>query len=89
MTEPNPEQTFRSIHRVSTLRYSMWTIMYTAIITLLVLVTMHHLYNYLKSTLTTPVTNDLVSFHEKKIAEMKETTAPELDGLLQHFKKST
>jgi len=87
MTEPNPEQTFRFIHRVSTLSYCMWTVLYTAIITLLVLVTVHHLYNYLKSNLTTPVTNDLVSYHEKKIAEMKET--PELEGLLQHFKKST
>lgn len=88
MTEPNPEKTFRSIHHVSTLPYCMWTVMYTAIITLLVLVTVHHLYNYLKSNLTTPVTNDLVSYHEKKIAEMKEGT-PELEGLLQHFKKST
>jgi hypothetical protein len=62
----------------------MLTILYTAIITLIVLLCIHHLYNYLTSNLTTPITHDVVAFREKKLAELKD---PETDSVLEHFKK--
>jgi predicted RecB family endonuclease len=66
----------------------MWTVLYTALITLLILLSVHHLYNYLKSNLTTPITNDVVSFRDKKMEEIKKEPQ-ELTSLLEHFKKST
>jgi hypothetical protein len=69
----------------------MWTVMYTTVITLIVLISVHHLYNYLKANLTTPVTHDVVSFHDKKRAEIGKAIQPdqELTELLEQFKKST
>jgi hypothetical protein len=64
--------------------YCMWNILYTAVITVIVLLCIHHLYNYLTVNLTTPITHDAVAFRDKKLAEIKE---PEVDSVLEHFKK--
>ena len=63
----------------------MWTVLYTALLTMLVLVTVHHLYNYLTTTLTTPILHDDIAFRAKKLAEIKD---PPLEDILEHFKKA-
>ena len=62
----------------------MFDILYTAFLTLISMILLHHLYNYLTVNLTTPITHDAVAFRDKKLAEIKE---PEVDSVLEHFKK--
>jgi hypothetical protein len=45
----------------------------------------HHLYNYLTTTLTTPILHDDIAFRAKKLAEIKD---PPLEDILEHFKKA-
>ena len=50
----------------------MFTILYTAVITLFVLILIHHLYNYLKLSLTIPRVDDVIHSYEKKYDEIKQ-----------------
>jgi hypothetical protein len=68
----------------------MLTVFYTAILTLLVLILLHHLYNYLKSSLTIPKVEDVISVYEKKYNEIeKDLTKDELQDYLNQFKQHT
>jgi hypothetical protein len=80
---PVPDLPFRPNEYSFYFSHCMWTVLYTAVITVIVLLCTHQLYNYLIN-LTTPITHDVVAFRDKKLAEIKE---PEVD-LLEHFKKA-
>jgi hypothetical protein len=66
----------------------MLTIFYTAILTLLVLILLHHLYNYLKLSLTIPKVDDVISVYEKKYTEIQQDlNKDELQDYLNQFKQ--
>jgi hypothetical protein len=70
----------------------MLTILYTGILTLFVLILMHHLYNYLKSSLTIPKVDDVISVHKKKYDEIhteldNDKNKDELQEYLNQFKQ--
>ncbi len=69
----------------------MFTIISTAIITLFTLILIHHLYNYLKSSLTIPHVEDVIATHEKKYSEIQSelSSKEELMDYLNQFKKQT
>lgn len=67
----------------------MFTILYTAVITTLTLMMLHHLYNYLKRNLTIPVVHDVLGQTTKKYNEIQQVLTPdvEVEDYLKHFKK--
>jgi len=66
----------------------MLNILYTGILTLFVLILIHHLYNYLKSSLTIPKVDDVISVHKKKYDEIQtELKDDELRDYLNQFKQ--
>jgi hypothetical protein len=66
----------------------MLTILYTAVITLFVLILIHHLYNYLKLSLTIPRVDDVIHSYEKKYDEIKQDlNKDELVEYLNQFKQ--
>ena len=71
----------------------MLNILYTGIVTFIIMLLLHHLYNYLQSNLTIPKVNEISSTiaHDlKEISESKEPKELEKDELkeyLNQFKK--
>jgi len=67
----------------------MLTILYTGILTLFVLILIHHLYNYLKSSLTIPKVDDVINVHKKKYVEIQSDleNKDELQEYLNQFKQ--
>ena len=67
----------------------MLTIFYTAILTLFVLILIHHLYNYLKLSLTIPKVDDAIRVYEKKYDEIQQdlNKEDELKEYLNQFKQ--
>lgn len=53
----------------------MFTIIYTAILTLTTLVLLHHLYDYLKYNLTIPKINDVVKTRALQYDEIEKSLA--------------
>ena len=68
----------------------MFTILYTAAITTIILLMLHHLYNYLKRNLTIPVVHDVLGQTTQKYNEIQKTLTPnaEVEDYLKHFKKT-
>jgi hypothetical protein len=65
-------------------------ILYTGIITFVIMILLHHLYNYLQSNLTVPKVNELITHKEhKEHKEPKEIKEPnkDLKEYLNQFKK--
>ena len=66
-------------------------IIYTGILTLLCMILLHHIYNYLRSNLTIPKINDLKRPESKYIEINKVLNPPqmkdELSTYLKQFKK--
>lgn len=58
-------------------------ILYTGFITLVIMILLHHLYNYLQSNLTIPKVNELVTQKEHKEVLHKD----ELKEYMNQFKK--
>ncbi len=48
----------------------MWTIILNIIVSFIIILIIHHLYNYIKNTYTTKKTKDLVSFQVQKYKEI-------------------
>jgi hypothetical protein len=70
----------------------MFTIIYTAVLTLITLILLHHLYNYLKNNLTIPKVNDVLKTHTQQYNEIEKSLDPmkeELQDYLKQFKKQT
>ena len=75
----------------------MMDIMYTTILTLFIMVLLHHLYNYLQNNLTVPKVNEIVhptilqdlkEVHNKQeTQETKNIEQDELKEYLNQFKK--
>ena len=73
----------------------MLNILYTGIVTFIIMLLLHHLYNYLQSNLTIPKVNeisstiaqDLKEISESKEKEPKEHQKDELKEYLNQFKK--
>ena len=69
----------------------MFTILYTALITVITLMMIHHLYNYLKMHLTIPQVNDVLTHTTQKYNKIQQTLNPntdsELEDYLKQFKK--
>ena len=63
----------------------MLTILYTGILTLFVLILIHHLYNYLKSSLTIPKVNDVITVHKKKYDEIQSELDKDKDELQEYL----
>ena len=66
----------------------MFTILYTAVITTLILMMLHHLYNYLKTHLTIPQVHDVLLQNTQKYKEIQKVLDPELEDYLKQFKKT-
>jgi hypothetical protein len=69
----------------------MFTILYTALITTLTLMMLHHLYNYLKNHLTIPQVHDVLLQNTQKYKEVQKVLAPpdpDLEDYLKQFKKT-
>jgi hypothetical protein len=62
-------------------------ILYTGFITLVIMILLHHLYNYLQSNLTIPKVNELVTQKEHKEEFKKEPHKDELKEYMNQFKK--
>jgi len=77
----------------ATEQIKMWTsILWTSIITLLIMFLMHQTYNHLQTTLTVPKITDLVKPPEQKykeinkiISEVTPAAAPEMKEELRSF----
>ena len=72
----------------------MFTILYTGILTFLVMLLLHHLFNYLKSNLTIPKVEDIYTSDVKEKIETIETKEnvemkDELQDYLKQFKKQS
>ena len=68
----------------------MFTILYTGILTFLVMLLLHHLFNYLKSNLTIPKVEDIYTSEIKEKIETKEKEMKdELQDYLKQFKKQS
>ena len=69
----------------------MFTILYTAVITTLTLMMLHHLYNYLKTHLTIPQVHDVLLQNTQKYKEVQKVLSkpdPDLEDYLKQFKKT-
>jgi hypothetical protein len=69
----------------------MFAILYTAFLTLITMILLHHLYNYLKSNLTIPKVYDAIHINQNKYNEINkslEQNVP-LQSFLKQFKKQT
>jgi len=64
----------------------MFTILYTAVITTLTLMMIHHLYNYLKRHLTIPIVHDVIGETTQKYKEIEQVLTPDVE-YLNKFKK--
>jgi hypothetical protein len=62
-------------------------ILYTGFITLVIMILLHHLYNYLQSNLTIPKVNEFVTQKEHKEVLHKEPHKDELKEYMNQFKK--
>ena len=62
------------------------TILYTGFIALVIMILLHHLYNYLQSNLTIPKVNELVTQKEHK-EELHKEDKDELKEYMNQFKK--
>jgi hypothetical protein len=69
----------------------MFTILYTGILTFLVMLLLHHLFNYLKSNLTIPKVEDIYTSAVKEKTEKTEKVdmKDELQDYLKQFKKQS
>jgi hypothetical protein len=69
----------------------MFTILYTGILTFLVMLLLHHLFNYLKSNLTIPKVEDIYTSDVKEKTEKIEQVEmkDELQDYLKQFKKQS
>lgn len=65
----------------------MFDILYTAFLTLITLILLHHLYNYLKANLTIPKVYDVISINQTKYNEINKSLDP-LQDYLKQFKKT-
>ena len=72
----------------------MLNILYTGIVTFIIMLLLHHLYNYLQSNLTIPKVNEIsytIANDLKEINQSKETESKlqkdELKEYLNQFKK--
>ena len=67
----------------------MWNILYTGIITFIILLLLHHLYNYLQTNLTIPKVNEISSTIAQDLKEIqsKPDVKDELKEYLNQFKK--
>jgi hypothetical protein len=65
----------------------MFDILYTAFLTLITLILLHHLYNYLKANLTIPKVYDVISINQSKYNEINKSLDP-LQDYLKQFKKT-
>jgi hypothetical protein len=65
----------------------MFDILYTAFLTLITLILLHHLYNYLKANLTIPKVYDVISINQAKYNEINKSLDP-LQDYLKQFKKT-
>ena len=69
----------------------MFDILYTIILTLFIMVLLHHLYNYLQSNLTVPKVNEIV--HPTILTDLQEVQdkgkeeSEELKEYMNQFKK--
>ncbi len=69
----------------------MFTILYTAVITTVTLMLLHHLYNYLKRNLTIPIVHDVLVQNTQKYKDIQQALSqpdPELEDYLKQFKKT-
>ena len=69
----------------------MFTILYTAVITTLILMMLHHLYNYLKTHLTIPQVQDVLVQNTQKYKDIQKALTPpdsDLEDYLKQFKKT-
>jgi hypothetical protein len=68
-------------------------ILYTGVITFIIMILLHHLYNYLQSNLTIPKVNEVIAHKEPKEIKHKEpnkdkdSNKDELKEYLNKFKK--
>jgi len=68
----------------------MWGVVRTAILSALVLILMHQIYNHLQATLTVPRVADLVNRPEKKYADIDtilNAKKPELSTFLSELQR--
>ena len=68
----------------------MWDAVRTAVITILILVLVHQIYNHLQSTLTVPRVADLIQRPAKQYAAIEQLIKPEaseLSTFLQHLQR--
>ena len=65
----------------------MFDILYTAFLTLISMILLHHLYNYLKTNLTIPKVYDTIHINQVKYNEINKTLDP-LQNYLKQFKKT-
>lgn len=56
----------------------MFAVLYTAVLTLIAMMLLHHLYAYLKTNLTIPTVHDVVDIHQMKYAEIHKTLEKQL-----------
>jgi hypothetical protein len=69
----------------------MFDILYTVILTFLIMMILHHLYNYLQTNLTVPKVNEII--HPTILHDLQEVQNPdtiktdELKEYLNQFKK--
>jgi hypothetical protein len=68
----------------------MFTVLYTAVLTLIIMILLHHLYNYLKANLTIPKVYDAIHINQDKYNEINKSLDPQNDPTLylKKFKKT-
>ena len=67
----------------------MFAILYTAVLTLLAMMLLHHLYVYLKTNLTIPKVYNMIDVNQLKYAEIHKTLEKEnIHDYLKQFKKT-
>lgn len=81
-------ETFGLIQWFNSYTWYMFTIIYTAVITTLTLMMLHHIYNYLKNHLTIPQVHDVLLQNTRKYKEIQKVLDPELEDYLNQFKKT-
>ncbi len=64
-------------------------ILYTGFVTLIIMILLHHLYNYLQSNLTIPKVNEIITQreHKEELQKDHKEDKDELKEYMNQFKK--
>ena len=84
----NLEKPFGLNLRFYSYKRYMFTILYTAVVTTITLMMLHHLYNYLKAHLTIPQVHDVLLQNTQKHKEVQQVLSPDTEDYLKQFKKT-